>query len=119
LAGRAAIVEVWPFAQSELTDSSGSFISAAFADPESLRAAPDSSYDRTDYFDIIARGFYPEPLRFATAMARDEWYRSYIQSIIDTDIREMIHLDAPSRLRQTLQLAAASTATVFNASKAA
>lgn len=119
LAGRAAIVEVWPFAQAELVDSQTSFVSTVFSNPDSLRTVHKSGYHRSDYFDIIARGFYPEPLRFKSARARGEWYRAYVQSIIDTDIREMIHIDAPSNLRQTLQLAAANTAAEFNASKAA
>ena len=61
LAGRAGILEVWPFAQQELAGAEESFIERAFADSGALRDAPPSVLDRRDYFGLICRGGYPEP----------------------------------------------------------
>lgn len=118
LAGRAAVLEVWPFAQQELAGQGTSFLTTAFDDPEALRIATQSSYSRGDYFDLIARGFYPEPLAIRSERLRGSWYSAYLQAIIDTDIREMARVDEPSSLQHLLKLAAASTAQEFNAIKA-
>lgn len=119
LAGRASIIEVWPFAQQELSGGGTSFLERAFQEPESFRTTTPSSCDREDYFDLIARGFYPEVMAMRSELARGEWYRAYVQSIIDTDIREMAKIDEPSNLRQLLRLVAASTAQELNVVKTA
>jgi predicted AAA+ superfamily ATPase len=118
LAGRAGILEVWPFARQELSGSQTAFLSRAFTEPAVLRAAEPSDLDRRDYFDMICRGGYPEPNAMTSALARDEWYRAYVQAVIDTDIREMARIEAPSNLGRLLHLAAASTAQEFNTLKA-
>ena len=118
LAGRAGILEVWPFAQQELAGRDVSFLSRAFTEPAAMRAAPPSELDRRDYFDLICRGGYPEPNTMTSALARDAWYRAYVQAVIDTDIREMARIEAPGNVRRLLHLAAAATAQEFNAVKA-
>jgi uncharacterized protein len=55
----------------------------------------------------------------SSALARDEWYRAYVQAVVDTDIREMARVEAPANLERLLRLAAASTAQEFNVVKAA
>ncbi|MFG1707456.1 ATP-binding protein [Nonomuraea sp. M3C6] len=119
LAGRAAIIDVWPFAQQELAGGDTSFLTRAFEEPESFRTTAQSSCGRADYFDLIGRGFFPEVIAMRSELARAEWYDSYVQSIIDTDIREMAKIDEPSNLRQLLRLAAASTAQELNVVKTA
>ncbi|MFF4991047.1 ATP-binding protein [Streptosporangium saharense] len=110
LAGRAGILEVWPFAQEELEGRGKPFLVTAFNEPETLRLSPPSDYGRRDYFELICRGFYPEVVAMGSELARDWWYRTYVQSIIDTDIREMAKIEEPSNLRQLLGIVAASTA---------
>jgi uncharacterized protein len=119
LAGRASVLEVWPFAQQELVSGSSSFLTRAFEEPDTFRTATRSSYARPDYFDLIARGFYPEVLTMRSELARAEWFDAYIQAIIDTDIREMAKIDEPSSLRRLLTLAAAATAQEPNLIKTA
>jgi predicted AAA+ superfamily ATPase len=119
LAGRAGILEVWPFSELELADSAPSFLETAFSEPEAFRSAHSSEYGRRDYFELICRGSYPEPVSMRSDLTRNEWYRTYAQSVIDTDIREMARIDEPSNLRQLLQLAAANTAQELNTVKTA
>lgn len=118
LAGRAGIVEIWPFAMQELRGADGGFLSAAFTEPDRLRSAPASDYQRSDYFELICAGGYPEPQSMTTSRARDQWYRAYLQAVIDTDVREMARVEEPSNLASLLRLVAMSTAGEFNATKA-
>jgi uncharacterized protein len=119
LAGRAGILEVWPFAQQELASAEESFIERAFTEPVALRDASPSSLGRRDYFGLICRGGYPEPNTMSSALARDEWYRTYVQAVIDTDIREMVRIEAPGSMRRLLNLCAAATAQELNSVKVA
>jgi predicted AAA+ superfamily ATPase len=50
--------------------------------------------------------------------ARLAWFQSYLQAIIDTDIRESARVDEPSSLRRLLLIAAASSAQELNSIKA-
>nr|WP_260407976.1 ATP-binding protein [Planomonospora venezuelensis] len=117
LAGRAGILEVWPFAQAELEGRGDPFLVTAFSDPEALRSSSLSEYGRRDYFELICRGFYPEAVAMRSELTRDGWYRTYVQSVIDTDIREMARIEEPSNLRQLLAIAAAGTAQEPNMAK--
>ncbi|WP_449063472.1 ATP-binding protein [Planomonospora algeriensis] len=117
LAGRAGILEVWPFAQEELSGSGRPFLVTAFNDPEALRSSSPSEYGRRDYFELICRGFYPEVIGMRSELTRDGWYRTYVQSVIDTDIREMARIEEPSNLRRLLGIIAASTAQEPNMAK--
>jgi uncharacterized protein len=119
LAGRAGIVEVWPFAEQEVARPAASFLSRAHEEPMALRSMPPSDLTRHDYFEMICRGGYPEPSAMRSALARDEWYRAYVHAVVDTDIREMARVEAPGNLDRLLHLAAASTAQELNVVKAA
>jgi predicted AAA+ superfamily ATPase len=118
LAGRAAIVEIWPFAMQELANAGTGFLTAAFTDPDVFRSAPPSDHGRGDYFDLITRGGYPGPRALTSPRTRHEWFRAYVQGIIDTDVREMARISEPANLAHLLRLAASSTGQEFNAIKA-
>ncbi len=119
LAGRAGILEVWPFAEQEVAGTGASFLSRAFEEPMAVRSMPSSDMTRHDYFALICLGGYPEPSRMTSSLARDAWYRAYVQAVVDTDIREMARVEAPANLDRLLRLAAASTAQELNIVKAA
>lgn len=119
LAGRAGVLEVWPFGEQELSRGTESFLTVAFAQPDRMREATESRFSRADYFELICRGSYPEPVAMTSPRARDAWYRTYLQAVIDTDIREMARVDEPSSLARLLSLAAASTGQEINTVKAA
>lgn len=93
--------------------------SAACEEPLTLRSMPPSDLTRHDYFGLICRGGYPEPSAMESPLAWDEWYRAYVQAVVDTDIREMARVETPGNLDRLLHLAAASTAREFNIVKAA
>ncbi|MCG5214320.1 ATP-binding protein [Streptosporangium sp. KLBMP 9127] len=118
LAGRAAVIEVWPFAEAELSGKPTSFLATAFAEPEALRTGAPSQLSRRDYFELICRGSYPEAITMRSERARGQWYQTYVQSVIDTDIREMARIEEPSNLRQLMALSAANTGQEFNSMKA-
>ncbi len=103
LAGRAGLLEVWPFSQGELRGTDDRFLTLAFADPESLRARGTYEYSRADYLDAVVRGGFAEPTRMASDRARAAWFENYIQAVVHRDIREMAQIREPSAAGSVLR----------------
>ena len=60
LAGRLAIIDLWPFSAGELARGPAeNFVSLAFDDPGALRAGPRGTRSRGQYFEMICAGGYP------------------------------------------------------------
>ncbi len=114
LAGRAAVVDVWPFSQGEFDGRFETFIDLAFDDPEALTAIAPSSTERADYFRRVCRGGFPEPALMTTTRTRRTWFRSYIQAIAERDIREMSRINEPSMITTLLAYLASITAQEHN-----
>jgi predicted AAA+ superfamily ATPase len=114
LAGRGAVVDVWPFSQGEFEGRFENFIDIAFDDPDSLRTSTPSTVDRNDYFARICRGGFPEPALMKTTRARRAWFRSYVQAIAERDIREMARVNEPSAITALLAYLASITAQEHN-----
>jgi predicted AAA+ superfamily ATPase len=109
LAGRAGVLDVWPFSQSELRGSPGRFIDVAFADPRAIRQLVPVSTSRDEYFELFCAGGFPEPAGMTTRRTRDAWYRSYLSAVIERDIREMARINQPAAAGQVLRALAALT----------
>lgn len=110
LAGRAGVLEVLPFSQGELLGRRDVFIDVAFADPEQLRRIDPPGLSRRAYLDLIAEGAFPGIARMSSVRARGAWYRNYVASIVERDIREMARVNRPSAAERVLRALAASSA---------
>ncbi|MGH7882034.1 MAG: ATP-binding protein [Candidatus Dormibacteraceae bacterium] len=106
LAGRAGLIELWPLSLRERTGSKHSFIDQLFNNPARLRG-PVSSWSRADYLNVICEGGYPEALRLQSPAIRQEWFNSYLDTVIQRDIREFAHLQQARALPALLALIAA------------
>lgn len=119
LAGRAGVLDVWPFSQGEFTGELGSFIDRIFGATDSLKEIPSSAVSRADYFDRICRGGFPEPALMNSRRIRAAWFRGYLQAIVERDIREMTRLNEPSAIRALFTYLASVTAQELNISTTA
>jgi uncharacterized protein len=114
LAGRVAVVDVWPFSQGEFESKFERFIDIVFDDPGQLRDLAVPDVDRVEYFTRVCRGGFPEPALMRTARARRAWFRSYVQGIAERDIREMARVNEPSAIISLLSYLASITAQEHN-----
>jgi len=103
LAGRAGLLEVWPFTQGELRGTNDRFLDVAFADPDIVRSQRVYGYSRADYLDAVVCGGFPEPSRMNSERARSAWFENYIQAVIHRDIREMAQIREPSAAGSVLR----------------
>ncbi len=116
LAGRMEILRLHPLAQSELAGTVPGFLDALFAGRFKARA-----YGRLgkELATRIAAGGYPAALRRATPRRRAVWYRDYIETLVQRDVRDLARIASLDALPRLLALAAGQTARLLNVSELA
>ncbi len=113
LVGRMEVLSLWPLAQSEIAGVGASFVDRVFVDPPfsvSSEAWP-------QLLDRILRGGYPEVLGRASAARRQAWFQSYITSLLQRDVRDLVNVERLTALPRLLSLLATRAASLLNTSE--
>ena len=113
LAGRMEILRLHPLAQCELAGVTPTFLDALFGQGFKTR-----SFDRLGKGLIrrIVAGGYPAALARATPRRRATWYRDYIETLVQRDVRDLARIASLDVLPRLLTLAAGQTARLLNVS---
>lgn len=117
LAGRMQVVQLHPLSQSEIERrDSAAFLERLFAGSFAV--------GRTDRLadslaDRVAAGGYPAAIARPPGHRRSTWYRSYVDSLIRRDIRDMASIRSLDTVSRLLAAVAAQNAQLFNVSKLA
>ena len=125
LAGRMEILRLHPFAQIEMTaPTSESASESGFASSstfmQQLQAGqfqPMPAHERrmgAALADMVVAGGYPAALARKTPARRRAWYRDYIQTLVQRDVRELARIQSLDALPRLLALAAGQTARLIN-----
>ncbi len=109
LAGRAAFLELWPFSQGELGEGPDGFLRRALEHPTSFRTDAASKLVTADYIERLCVGGFPEVTNMAPP-ARNSWFRNYVRTITQRDIRELTGARKTVQLPKVLSLLAARSA---------
>jgi uncharacterized protein len=116
LAGRVRLIELWPLAQSEIHASTHNFVDRLFAgEPPQVSGAP---IGREAFAEIVARGGYPA-VRTLSERQRGEWYRDYVQGIVQRDLRDIASVQKLVEMPILLRLLATSSAKLLDYRKLA
>ncbi len=111
LAGRMGILRLHPLAQCELERRRPRFIDAVFRG--TLRSGVCDPL-RAELADRIVAGGYPAALRRNSAGRRLAWYRDYVETQIQRDVRDLTRLRSFDALPKLLAVAASQTARLVN-----
>jgi len=113
LAGRMEILRLHPLAQCELGASPPRFLDALFA-----HAFPARTGRRlgSELIERIVAGGYPPALARTAARRRAAWYRDYIETLVQRDVRDLARISSLDVLPRLLTLAAGQTARLLNVS---
>lgn len=114
LAGRIEIHTLWPLAQAELNHTQGSFIDKAFKGHISWDS---SALSFQEVMEQILMGGYPDMLKRTTATKKDNWCSSYLQTLLQRDIRDMAHIERLTELPGLMNLLATRAGTLLNTSE--
>lgn len=113
LAGRMAVLRLHPLAQCELTRHPSPFLDTLFAAAFKTRRSERLGHQLAG---AIAAGGYPAALARPAGRRRTAWYRDYIETLVQRDVRDLARISSLDVLPRLLALAAAQTAQLFNAS---
>lgn len=113
LAGRMGTLRLHPFAQCELARRAPRFLDALFAGSFRTRLA-----DRlgAELAQRIAAGGYPAALARRAPVRRAAWYRDYVNTEIQRDVRDLSRIRSLESLPRLLALVASHTARLLNVS---
>ena len=116
LAGRMEILRLHPLSQGELFGGIPNFLDdlfrGEFKTSTSQRLADEMA-------ERIACGGYPEALARPTSRRRANWYRNFIDTQLQRDVRDMARISTLDALPRLLTAAALQTAQLYNLSNMA
>ncbi len=113
LAGRMGIHRLHPFAQCELAGKPSAFLDHLFVARFPVRKL---ARLRDELPVRITAGGYPPALARPQGRRRDNWYRDYIATLVQRDVRDLARISALDALPRLLRMAASRTAQLFNLS---
>ena len=113
LAGRLGLLRLHPFAQCELAAHKPRFLNQLLDTGFKVRR-----YGRLgkELAERIAAGGYPAALARTAARRRVAWYRDYIETLVQRDVRHLARIASLDTLPRLLSLAACQTARLINIS---
>ena len=111
LAGRIESILLSPLSECEIHHTKPQFLSMVMnADVPILNKIANKKY----LINRIVTGCFPEPLQRKTGKRIKAWYKQYINSLIQKDIKELDHIDHPDKMLKLLSLAAYYSGKLIN-----
>ena len=113
LTGRAHRISLLPLSAAEVFGATSRWLAdlLAASEPDNFR----TTLERRDVFEVVAAGGYPAALRRPTATQRTRWFSSYLATVADRDLPELIDIRHPGALSRLYKLVAQRTsATAVN-----
>ena len=107
------LLRLYPLAQCEIAENPSKFIDALLA-----ASFKPQRYGRlgTHLMDRIVAGGYPAALARPAGRRRREWYRAYVETLVQRDIRELARIASLDAIPRLLQVAAGQSARLLNMS---
>lgn len=112
LAGRMEVLTLWPLSQGEIRGRTEGFVEGMFAEHPPVWTGPGET--RAELIDFALRGGYPETLARKDLARRQAWFRSYITTILQRDVRDIAQIDGVVELPRLLSVLAARSSSVVN-----
>jgi predicted AAA+ superfamily ATPase len=111
LTGRMEMVTLWPLSQAEIHDSLVNFVDRLFESrPPVVTNAP---VGRGAFVDIVGAGGYPEA-RNRAGRRRDHWFRDYLTTTLDRDLRDVSDALKLNEIPRLLRLLATQATGLLN-----
>ncbi len=90
LAGRMEVIRILPLSQAELLSKQSNFIDRAFA---AQTPAADRFILGDGLIETVLSGGYPEALGRKKWGRKQDWYNSYLDAIVQRDVRDIAHVE--------------------------
>ena len=115
LAGRIEILPLHPLSQGELADNEANLVDVLF---DAARwQAGSSKLDRVGVCERVIAGGFPEAVARTPGERRDAWFRSYVASLLQRDVRDLANVEGLTDILRLLGLLAARSSALMNMSE--
>lgn len=115
LAGRMEIIPLYPLSQGELSGDAVNLVDLLFSGP--AWQIGDAAEERLNVCERVIAGGFPEALTRQAGERRDAWFRSYITSLLQRDVRDLANIEGLTDLPRLLGLLAARSGALMNISE--
>ena len=113
LAGRIEVHNLWPLSQGELLGRQSAFLAALTSKDYKFQQSASSW---SDILKAINAGGYPEVVQRRTEARREKWFASYLNAVLQKDIRDLANIEGLTQIPNILQLIATRVGSTINMS---
>ena len=113
LAGRMEILTLCPLSGGEMAGDAV-FNRADFLFDGALGAISLPACNREDLVERLLQGGFPEAVSRSSAKRRSAWFESYLQTVLQRDVRDLANLEQLTEVPHLLQLLATRSASLLN-----
>ena len=112
LAGRVELITLEGLSQSEITGEAANLVDRLFDDsPLPLQHL---ELDRDAMISAILAGGFPEARGRAAGRRRSQWFESYLQTLLQRDVRDLSQIEGITQLPRILELLSVRSAGLVN-----
>lgn len=113
LAGRVKKIRLRPLTQGEIAKKEPSFLNRL-----SHRDFVDNTdYDKESLLKLMFKGGYPEPLFMESSKERTSWYKDYLNTIIEYDLKDIANIKRQDSLKDLMAIIASFSSKFIDKSK--
>lgn len=109
LVGRMETIELWPLSQGEIEGRQDDFVDRIFDEADLEPLDTTGTEDRDGYISRALRGGFPEAVR-RTPDRRSKFFDSYVNDLIERDVRQLSDIQHRDALRRLVRLLASCAA---------
>ena len=113
LAGRIEIHDLWPLSQAEIRGKKSNFLDTLISADGRFQSHKNNW---KDMIEAIRAGGYPEALQRETEGRKAKWFESYIDTVLQKDIKDLANIEGLTQLPNILQLIATRVGSTINLS---
>lgn len=114
LAGRMEVLTLWPFSQGEKMGTREGFIDTSFSAHHKWAGGKAQANPRDKLFRTVLAGGYPPVAEREAGARREAWFRSYLMTILQRDVRDIANIADLTAIPQVLQLTASRVGGLLN-----
>ena len=113
LAGRMEVLSLWPLSCAEIADSPvPNRADALFLADWSAMTVPPCQRD--ELVERLCAGGFPDAVARSSGRRRQAWFDSYVQAVLQRDVRELANIEQLTQIPNLLQLLATRSGTLLN-----
>ncbi len=113
LSGRMEILSLWPLSSAEMAGAAAPNRADWLFDGD-LSGLSIPPCERQALVEMLMSGGFPEAVSRSSAARRAAWFDSYLQTILQRDVRDLANLEQLTEVPNLLQLLATRSATLLN-----